>query len=182
MVAIWAFGVRGSGESVTVRIPESGDAAEYRWASRICAAISDWDRSWVKTVVEPTAPGNQGNAPIGPTIDTMRRLIDRLRTDIDAIDPPTDRAREAQDSIATTPRVEARELAQLKPDFSLDEFAVFHIWTRAAALNYLARSYRVQTLLPVKAPTLLSPYIGLALADAPGCDEVPLLPRLPEWR
>jgi hypothetical protein len=106
IVAIWAFAVRGSGEAVTVTIPESGNVTEYRWASKICAAIADWDRSWVKTVVEPTAPANGGNAPIGRTIDKMRQLTDRLRSDIEAIDPPTDHAKEAQDSIAIGPEVE----------------------------------------------------------------------------
>jgi hypothetical protein len=181
IVVIAAFEVRGSGEAVTVTVPESGDAAEYEWASRVCAAIAEWDRAWVETVVEPTKPANaKRGIPIAEIIGDMRTLTAQLRTDLEAIAPPTERAREAQGYIVTTPKGYAREFAELKPDFSVEDYAPF-LRSRSAALNFRARGMRVETTWLIKYPGYARPHVGLALVESPVCDEVPRLPRLKEW-
>lgn len=184
ILSIWAFGIHGSGKTVTIRIPQSGNSGEYRWASKICAAITDWDRSWVDAVIEPTAPANaRAKAPpIGRTLNAMRELTGQVRSDIAAIDPPTKHAREAQDYIRITPMVEARELATMKPSFSLKEFAVFHIRSRAAAVNFIGRKMRVEMNWLIKQPGYASPYVGVALQDSPDCADISRLRRLDEWR
>lgn len=184
ILSIWTFGVHGSGKTVTVRVPQSGNPAEYRWASNICAAITDWDRSWVDAVIEPTAPANaRAKAPpIGRTLNTMRELTGQVRADIAAIDPPTKQASEAQDYMRITPLVEARGLAKMKPSFSLKEFAFLHIRSRAAALNFLGRKMRVEMNWLIKYPYYASPYVGVALQDSPDCPDIPRLRRLDEWR
>jgi hypothetical protein len=71
----------------------------------------------------------------------------------------------------------------MKPDFSLAEYRrFFRIRTRAAALNFLGRKTRLEFNQSIEVPGLASPYVAVALRDAPGCGAILVLPRLPELR
>lgn len=156
MFTVWAFGVRGSDETMYVTVEASGNPAEDRWAAQICTAVAAWERPWVKTVV---VQRDQDRVPLATTIETMRVLTNRLRTDIDQIVPPTDRTRRWQRYIAKTAREWEARFSKLEPiGFSLIRDVVPPVGDISDSVRSTAN--------------LVSPHLGVLFAEAKACDEV----------
>jgi hypothetical protein len=167
--AIWAFGIRDSTKTVG-----AANAAELRWATEVCRAIGDWEKEWVKTVVDPTQPKDpKTRVAVERIITRMRVLNNRLRADLDTIDPPTDRTRDAQQSIEGAPKVYARYFRALEPDTLLSGVYLGPpVHSRAGALNRIAVKAWLEISDSIEMTYFYSPYIGVAFEEADACDEV----------
>ena len=167
--AIWVFGIRDSTEAVG-----AANLPERQWAEEVCTAIGGWEKEWVKTVVDPTQPKDpKTRVAVESIIAKMRVLNNRLRADLDKIDPPTDRTRDAQRSIEVAPRVYARWLRALDPDTLLSgEYLGPPVHSRAGALNRIAVKAWFEIPDSIEMTYFFSPYIGVAFEEADACDVV----------